>query len=141
MWQTEVKTGTSIIEQGDRGDNLYVVESGSFDIFVKSGKTNRKVGLGAVVSRSGSSRSRSSFGLSFVFFVLGCHTGQWDVLWRIGVDVQRSTCCHSHGASSFGVAPGVQFAHMSGLPPSHRRPRMRCAGWWIVSVSGAFWPM
>lgn len=43
MWQTEIKAGTSVIEQGDRGDNLYVVESGNFDIFVKSGSTQTKV--------------------------------------------------------------------------------------------------
>ena len=28
---------------GDRGDNLYIVESGSFDIFVKDGNKQRKV--------------------------------------------------------------------------------------------------
>lgn len=45
MWRTEVKDGTSIIEQGDRGDNLYVVEHGSFDIFVKTGDKTRKVAM------------------------------------------------------------------------------------------------
>jgi len=43
MWRTEIKAGTSVIEQGDRGDNLYVVESGSFDVFVKTGTTQKKV--------------------------------------------------------------------------------------------------
>jgi len=45
MWRTEVKEGTSVIEQGDRGDNLYVVEKGSFDIFVKTGDKTRKVAV------------------------------------------------------------------------------------------------
>ena len=43
MWRTEVKAGTSVIEQGDRGDNLYVVESGGFDIFVRTGSSQRRV--------------------------------------------------------------------------------------------------
>jgi len=45
MWKTEVKQGTSVIEQGDRGDNVYVVEDGTFDIYVKAGDTQRKVAV------------------------------------------------------------------------------------------------
>jgi len=36
MYRTEVKKGTSIIKQGDLGDNLYVVEEGQFQVFVNS---------------------------------------------------------------------------------------------------------
>ncbi len=43
MWRTEIKSGTSVIQQGDRGDNLYVVESGSFDVFVAAGQAQKKV--------------------------------------------------------------------------------------------------
>ena len=43
MWRQEVKSGTSIIKQGDHGDNLYVVQSGSFDIFVQKDGKSRKV--------------------------------------------------------------------------------------------------
>eukprot|EP01006_Ploeotia_vitrea_P037740 TRINITY_DN66166_c3_g2_i1.p1 TRINITY_DN66166_c3_g2~~TRINITY_DN66166_c3_g2_i1.p1 ORF type:complete len:811 (+),score=504.52 TRINITY_DN66166_c3_g2_i1:84-2435(+) len=43
MWRTEVKEGVDVIKQGDRGDNLYVVESGTFDIFVTKGEATRKV--------------------------------------------------------------------------------------------------
>jgi CRP-like cAMP-binding protein len=47
MWRIEVKEGTSIIEQGDKGDNLYVVEEGSFDIFVRADRQSppRKVAV------------------------------------------------------------------------------------------------
>lgn len=45
MWRLEVKEATNIIEQGDRGDNLYVVEKGSFDVFVKTGDKTRKVAV------------------------------------------------------------------------------------------------
>jgi len=34
MYRTEVKSGTSVITQGERGDHLYVVETGEFHIFV-----------------------------------------------------------------------------------------------------------
>jgi CRP-like cAMP-binding protein len=34
MWTKEIKKGTTIIKQGTLGDVFYVVESGSFDIFV-----------------------------------------------------------------------------------------------------------
>jgi len=42
MYRMEVRNGTTVIKQGDRGDNLYVVESGAFDVFVSvSGRTRR----------------------------------------------------------------------------------------------------
>lgn len=34
MYRTEIKKGTNAIVQGDAGDNLYVVESGEFEVFV-----------------------------------------------------------------------------------------------------------
>jgi len=34
MYRTEIKEGVSAIKQGEMGDNLYVVESGTFNIFV-----------------------------------------------------------------------------------------------------------
>jgi CRP-like cAMP-binding protein len=34
MWTKEIKKGTTIIKQGTLGDVFYVVEAGSFDIFV-----------------------------------------------------------------------------------------------------------
>jgi CRP-like cAMP-binding protein len=49
MWLVEVKAGSNVIDQGDKGDNFYVVHTGSFDIFVASGDKSRKVatrGLG-----------------------------------------------------------------------------------------------
>lgn len=38
MYRTEIKKGVSAIEQGALGDNLYVVQEGSFDIFVNGKK-------------------------------------------------------------------------------------------------------
>ena len=40
MWQLDVKKGTNIINQGEPGDNFYVVEKGIFDIFVKHNQSN-----------------------------------------------------------------------------------------------------
>jgi CRP-like cAMP-binding protein len=40
MWKVEVKSGESIIKQGDPGDNFYVVEQGEFDIFKNGSKVN-----------------------------------------------------------------------------------------------------
>lgn len=34
MYRTEIKEGTSAIKQGELGDNLYVVELGTFNVFV-----------------------------------------------------------------------------------------------------------
>lgn len=34
MYRTEIKEGVSAIKQGELGDNLYVVESGTFNVFV-----------------------------------------------------------------------------------------------------------
>jgi cGMP-dependent protein kinase len=38
MYSTEVKAGTTVITQGDLGDNFYVIEEGSFDIYVNEKK-------------------------------------------------------------------------------------------------------
>eukprot|EP00462_Mataza_sp_D1_P016699 CAMPEP_0175156706 /NCGR_PEP_ID=MMETSP0087-20121206/21765_1 /TAXON_ID=136419 /ORGANISM="Unknown Unknown, Strain D1" /LENGTH=787 /DNA_ID=CAMNT_0016444173 /DNA_START=31 /DNA_END=2394 /DNA_ORIENTATION=+ len=43
MWRKVVSEGTSIIKQGDLGDNFYVVESGEFDIFVKKDGVSKRV--------------------------------------------------------------------------------------------------
>jgi CRP-like cAMP-binding protein len=44
MWLREVKKGVSVIKQGELGDNFYVVDKGSFDIFVaRDGKDPIKV--------------------------------------------------------------------------------------------------
>jgi len=34
MYRAEIKEGVSAIKQGEMGDNLYVVESGTFNVFV-----------------------------------------------------------------------------------------------------------
>ena len=34
MYRTEIQEGTSAIKQGELGDNLYVVEAGTFHVFV-----------------------------------------------------------------------------------------------------------
>jgi len=45
MYRSEVKAGTSVITQGERGDHLYVVETGEFHIFVnKVHVATRKAG-------------------------------------------------------------------------------------------------
>lgn len=38
MFEKKVPAGTSIIKQGDEGDNFYVVDSGLFDVFVNDKK-------------------------------------------------------------------------------------------------------
>lgn len=38
MEERQVKAGEVIIQQGDHGDNFYIVESGQFDIFVNDNK-------------------------------------------------------------------------------------------------------
>lgn len=45
MWRIEVPKGTSVITQGELGDNLYVVEKGKLGVYIKSqdGVTFRKV--------------------------------------------------------------------------------------------------
>ncbi len=40
MWKVQVTNGTSIIKQGDAGDNFYIVEEGEFDIFRNGNKVN-----------------------------------------------------------------------------------------------------
>lgn len=37
MFPQEVQTGTRLITQGDTGDNFYIVETGTFDVFVQRG--------------------------------------------------------------------------------------------------------
>jgi len=51
MWLKQVSKGTSVIKQGDLGDNFYIVKKGNFDIFVKNkqdGKVNKvcQTGIG-----------------------------------------------------------------------------------------------
>lgn len=45
MWRIEVPKGTSVISQGELGDNLYVVEKGKLGVYIQSqdGVTLRKV--------------------------------------------------------------------------------------------------
>merc|ERR550525_1790626 len=45
MYQAEIKSGTSVITQGERGDKFYVIESGTFDITKSDSKSGepRKV--------------------------------------------------------------------------------------------------
>ncbi len=38
MWRKEFKTGSTAIKQGDKGDNFYVIEAGSFNVFVQKEK-------------------------------------------------------------------------------------------------------
>lgn len=45
MFEKKVPAGTSIIKQGDEGDNFYVVDSGNFDVFV-NGKKVVEIGQG-----------------------------------------------------------------------------------------------
>jgi CRP-like cAMP-binding protein len=42
MYMVEVKAGTNVITQGEIGDNLYVVQSGDFDIFVGTKKVTQR---------------------------------------------------------------------------------------------------
>lgn len=42
MYRREVKKGVNIITQGEVGDNLYIVESGDFDIFVGSRRVTHR---------------------------------------------------------------------------------------------------
>uniref|UniRef100_A0A8C9RLL3 Protein kinase cAMP-dependent type II regulatory subunit beta n=1 Tax=Scleropages formosus TaxID=113540 RepID=A0A8C9RLL3_SCLFO len=53
MFEKLVESGDHIIDQDDDGDNFYVIESGTFDIFVKTDGTERPVG---------SYNNRGSFG-------------------------------------------------------------------------------
>jgi len=45
MWRSEVKEGESVIKQGDLGDNLYIIDSGDFNVFV-NGKRVAQRGKG-----------------------------------------------------------------------------------------------
>lgn len=42
MYRREIKAGTDIITQGEIGDNLYIVQSGDFDIFVGKRKVTHR---------------------------------------------------------------------------------------------------
>lgn len=42
MYRAEVKQGVSAIKQGDLGDNLYVVESGEFHVYVNGKQVGKK---------------------------------------------------------------------------------------------------
>ncbi|KAL4656739.1 cAMP-dependent protein kinase type II-beta regulatory subunit-like [Arapaima gigas] len=53
MFEKIVESGEHIIDQNDDGDNFYVIERGTFDIFVKTDSTERLVG---------SYNNRGSFG-------------------------------------------------------------------------------
>lgn len=43
MFERKVTKGDVIIKQGDEGDNFYVIDQGSFDVFVKKGDQEKKV--------------------------------------------------------------------------------------------------
>ncbi|KAA0184298.1 cAMP-dependent protein kinase type II-alpha regulatory subunit [Fasciolopsis buskii] len=58
MQEKHVKAGEIVISQGDDGDNFYVVESGTYDIYVKS-SSDRSTELGRKV---GSYNDHGSFG-------------------------------------------------------------------------------
>lgn len=42
MYRVDIKKGTNIIKQGEVGDNLYIVQSGDFDIFVSTRKVTTR---------------------------------------------------------------------------------------------------
>jgi cAMP-dependent protein kinase regulator len=43
MWLKEVKSGETVIKQGDLGDHFYIVENGHFDIFVTKQPGNNTI--------------------------------------------------------------------------------------------------
>lgn len=43
MFEKKVEPGETIIQQGDDGDNFYVIQTGTYDVYVKSGDSNKKV--------------------------------------------------------------------------------------------------
>ncbi len=43
MFERKVKDGESVIEQGDDGDNFYVIENGFYDVYVKTDNGLKKV--------------------------------------------------------------------------------------------------
>ena len=42
MFERRVKVEEEVIQQGDDGDNFYVIETGTYDVYVKSGEKGRK---------------------------------------------------------------------------------------------------
>jgi len=63
MWRLDVKAGKTLIKQGDPGDNFYVVESGTFDIFV-SNKNNYQ-DLGTLVATCGTGKAFGELALLY----------------------------------------------------------------------------
>uniref|UniRef100_A0A3Q0KLT7 cAMP-dependent protein kinase type II regulatory subunit n=1 Tax=Schistosoma mansoni TaxID=6183 RepID=A0A3Q0KLT7_SCHMA len=58
MQEMKVKEGDVVIKQGDDGDNFYVIESGTYDIYVKQNQSNdEKLG-----EKVGSYNGQGSFG-------------------------------------------------------------------------------
>jgi len=43
MFERKVEEGETVIQQGDDGDNFYIIHQGKFDIFVKNGDENKLV--------------------------------------------------------------------------------------------------
>ena len=43
MFEKKVKPGDHVIEQGDDGDNFYVIDTGIYDVFVKTADGIKKV--------------------------------------------------------------------------------------------------
>lgn len=46
MFESKVTAGTHVIDEGDDGDNFYVIESGDFDIFIKDRVTGSQNNVG-----------------------------------------------------------------------------------------------
>ena len=47
MFEKKVQPGDHVIDQGDDGDNFYVIDKGVYDIFVKIDGTDKLVSFGS----------------------------------------------------------------------------------------------